>query len=144
MPSVYFHRLTVSSKDIDEQGHVNNLEYLRWMQDAAVAHSAAQGWNAQRYRAQGSGWVVRSHHIEYLQPAFAGDQIMVVTWVAGFRKVRSLRKYQIHRSHDQALLASAETDWAYIGLERRVPRRIPQELIDSFDVVTDPIIEFPP
>lgn len=137
MPAVYRHRLTVPQTAIDGQGHANNLEYLRWMQDAAVAHSAAQGWDAERYRQLGAGWVVRSHWIEYLRPVFAGEAITVVTWVAGFRKIRSLRKFKMLREADGALLARAETDWAFIGLQHRVPRRIPPELRDAFEVVEE-------
>lgn len=137
MPAIHHHTLTVPPEAIDGQGHVNNLEYLRWMQEAAVAHSAAQGWNADRYREIGAGWVVRSHWIEYLQPAFAGDEVTVLTWVANFRKIRSLRKYKIVRTSDDAVLARAETDWAFIGLEHRVPRRVPPELADAFVIVPE-------
>jgi acyl-CoA thioester hydrolase len=137
MPAIYHHQLTVSPAAIDGQGHVNNLEYLRWMQDAAVAHSAAQGWPAERYREIGAGWVVRSHWIEYLQPAFAGDEVTVLTWVANFRKIRSLRRYRIVRAGDAAVLARAETDWAFIGLAHRVPRRVPPELSSAFFVVPE-------
>ena len=137
MPALFRHRLTVSASAIDGQGHVNNLAYLQWMQDAAVAHSAAQGWNTLRYREIGSAWVVRSHWIKYLQPAFEGEKLVVATWVASFGKVRSLRKYRVFRENDRAVLASAETDWAFIGLEHRVPRRIPDVLIASFEVLDD-------
>lgn len=137
MPAIYTHSLKVASHAIDGQGHVGNLEYLRWMQDAAVAHSAAQGWDADRYRQIGAGWVVRSHWIEYLQPAFAGDEVTVHTWVANFRKIRSLRKYKIVRAADEAVLARAETDWAFIGLQHRVPRRVPSELSSAFVIVPE-------
>ena len=61
MPAVYEHSLTVSPDAIDSQGHVNNLEYLRWMQDAAVLHSAAQGWPRERYLELGAaGWCART------------------------------------------------------------------------------------
>ena len=135
MPAVYRYEHKVDEDEIDGQGHVNNLEYLKWMQAAAIAHSEAQGWSASRYRQVGAGWVVRSHTIEYLQPAFAGDQIEVLTWVANFRKVRSLRKYRIVRRGDDRPLAVAATDWTFIGLERRLPRRVPPELIDAFQLV---------
>jgi acyl-CoA thioester hydrolase len=133
--AIYEHRLVVTPTSIDSQGHVNNLEYIRWMQDAAVAHSALQGWPSSRYLEAGAGWVARSHWIEYLQPGFAGDELVVYTWVADFRKVRSLRKYKIVRPRDQSVLAVAETDWAFIGLEHRVPRRVPPEVIDAFVIV---------
>ncbi|MCA9249145.1 MAG: acyl-CoA thioesterase [Planctomycetales bacterium] len=137
MPAVFEHCLTVPSGAIDGQGHVNNLEYLRWMQDAAVAHSAAQGWPTARYREIGAGWVVRSHKIEYRLPAFAGDRIVLLTWVANFHKIRSLRKYKITRPADGAILAIAETEWAFIGLEHHVPRRVPEELRAAFAIVAD-------
>lgn len=135
MPAVFEYCLTVPTEAIDGQGHVNNLEYVRWMQDAAVAHSNAQGWPAARYRELGAGWVARSHWIEYLQPAFAGDSVVVYTWVADFRKIRSLRKYKMVRTADRTVLAVAETDWAFIGFEPRAPRRVPREVADAFIVV---------
>lgn len=49
MPAVFRWSHLVTQDEIDEQKHVNNLEYLRWTQTAAVAHSAAQGWTADRY-----------------------------------------------------------------------------------------------
>ena len=137
MPAIFEYRLTVADEAIDGQGHVNNLEYVRWMQQAAVAHSNAQGWTAERYKQLGAGWVVRSHKIEYLQAAFAGDQIVVYTWVADMRKVRSLRKYKMVRTADGVTVATAETDWAFFGYEHRVPRRIPIELIESFVLVPE-------
>ena len=73
----------------------------------------------------------------YLAPAFAGEEIEVVTWVSNFRKVTSLRRYRIVRPSDGAVLATAETDWAYIGRKRNVPRRIPAELIADFVLVPD-------
>lgn len=139
MIAIYEHRLRVPPEAIDAQGHVNNLEYVRWMQDAAVAHSNAVGWNGQRYRELGSGWVVRSHKIEYLQAAFADDEIVVFTWVSNLRKIRSLRKYKIVRTgtDENVVLAVAETDWAFIGLDERVPRRIPPEVAEAFTIVPE-------
>jgi acyl-CoA thioester hydrolase len=137
VPAVFEYDLTVSDEAIDGQGHVNNLEYVRWMQQAAVAHSNAQGWTAERYKQLGAGWVVRSHKIEYLQAAFAGDRIVVYTWVADMRKVRSLRKYKMVRTGDGVTVATAETDWAFFGYQNRVPRRIPTELIESFMLVPE-------
>jgi acyl-CoA thioester hydrolase len=135
MPAIFEYMHTVRSDEIDDQGHVNNVAYLGWMQSAAVAHSTAQGWPPERYREVGAGWVVRSHRIEYLLPAFAEQQIVVRTWVADFRKIASLRKYKITRRSDSAVLAIAETNWVFIGLDHRVPRRVPVELIESFTLV---------
>ena len=135
MPAIYDHTHTVLESEIDGQGHVNNIEYVKWMNWAAVAHSSLQGWPPERYREVGAGWVVRTHRIDYLQAAFAGEEIVVRTWVSDFKKVTSLRKYRILRPSDNATLAVAETNWAFIGLEHHVPRRIPAELSGAFELV---------
>ncbi len=137
MPAIYEHPHIVLASEIDDQGHVNNVEYVKWMNWAAVTHSSLQGWPPERYREVGAGWVVRTHRVEYLQAAFEGDEIVVRTWVADFKKVTSTRKYRILRRSDKATLVIAETNWAFIGLEHHVPRRIPPELSGAFELVPD-------
>jgi acyl-CoA thioester hydrolase len=135
MPAVYFHRHTVHDDEIDELGHANNAAYVTWMQTAAVAHSTAQGWSTERYRQACFAWVARSHKIDYLQPAFAGDELLVRTWVADMQRVSSLRRYEIIREQDNQVLARAETRWAFIHWESRKPTRIPAEVSQNFTVV---------
>ncbi len=135
MPEIFQYRYTVRSEDIDAIGHANNVAYIEWMQSAAVAHSAAQGWPGEEYHRLGSGWVVRSHQIKYVQPALDQDAIVVQTWVATMKKVTSLRRYQIMRANDEALLATAETNWAFIDYSTGQPRRIPPEVARAFQVV---------
>jgi acyl-CoA thioester hydrolase len=135
MPDIFEFHHTIADDEIDSLGHANNVAYVDWMQSAAVAHSSAQGWPGQRYRQIGQGWVVRSHQIEYLQPAFAGEEIVIRTWVATMRKVSSLRRYRILRAVDQAVLATAETLWAFIDYSTGQPQRIPAEVAESFQIV---------
>lgn len=135
MPAIYEHQLIVSNHEIDRLGHVNNIDYLRWMQAAATAHSAAQGWPSARYLELGAGWVVRSHKIEYLAQAVEGEAIVVKTWVANIEKIRSLRKFKIVRVADNALLAVAETQWVFVCYQRIQPRRVPDEVRSAFEIV---------
>jgi acyl-CoA thioester hydrolase len=134
MPAIYEHALVVAADEIDRLGHVNNLVYLAWMQAAALAHSAAQGWTPDRYEQLGSGWVVRSHTIKYLQPAYADQRLIVRTWVADMGKVSSTRRYKIVRSVDDSLLASAATEWAYVDYTTGQLRRIPEEVWRAFEL----------
>jgi acyl-CoA thioester hydrolase len=140
MSAIYEYSHVVTEAEIDDViNHVNNLAYLKWMQSAALAHSAAQGWPAAAYQKLGAGWVVRSHQIEYRQPAFTGDAIVVRTWVANLKKVTSLRRYDIIRADEQkkSILAIAATDWAFIHFATHQPRRIPPEVIRAFEIVPD-------
>jgi acyl-CoA thioester hydrolase len=137
MPVIYHHAHRVSHSEIDQVGHVNNLEYVRWLQNAAIAHSTVQGWSADAYRELGMGWVVRSHFIEYLYPAFADDEIIVRTWVASMKRVTSLRRYEIWRPKDNKKLATAETNWAFVKFSTHQPCRVPPEILQSFELLTD-------
>ncbi len=144
MPEVFLYRHRVRADEIDLLGHANNVAYVRWLQDAAVAHSDAQGWPGRRHLALGSGWVVRSHYIEYLEPARSGDEIVVQTWVASFKKVTSVRRYRIYRAADALLLARAETHWAYVVYATGKPCRIPQEVIDAFVAAGEDVAPYSP
>jgi acyl-CoA thioester hydrolase len=135
MPRVLVQTLVVPPDAIDVNGHVNNLAYLRWMQDVAIQHSAEQGWPVERYRAAGTGWVVRSHFIEYLQPAFAGESLSLLTWVAGFRQHMSPRRYLFWRARDRQTVARAETMWVFVNASTGRPQRIPPEVQNAFEVV---------
>ena len=138
MSRIHVRDFTVSDGAIDVNHHVNNLEYLRWMQDIAVEHSAARGWPLARYQATRTAWVVRSHSIEYLRPAFAGDLLSLLTWVADLRPRSSLRKYLVWRASDRQILAQAETRWVLVEVGAGRARAIPAELRSSFEVVADP------
>ena len=80
---------------------------------------------------------MRAHQIEYLQPAFVGDEIKVVTWVSSFSKFTTVRKYQVLRERDNLLLAKAATTWAFISWPKRLPKRCPPELVEAFVCVPD-------
>lgn len=134
MPQVYQYKLTVPDHALDVNGHVNNIEYLKWMQDAAVLHSDIQGCTKATIEA-GATWVVRTHHIEYLKPAFAGERIVVLTWVTNFRRVQSLRKYKIVRLDDHTVLVEGETNWVFVDAKTGALRSIPQNVIDSFEIL---------
>src|SRR3954469_8768259 len=99
MSLTYTHHLQVPASAIDENGHVNNVEFIRWMQDAAVAHADAVGCS-ELTRAHHAIWVVRRHEIEYRRQAFVGDQIEVRTGIADCRHVSSRRKYEFFRPSD--------------------------------------------
>lgn len=134
MPQIYQYALTVPENAVDVNGHVNNIEYLRWMQDAAVLHSDIQGCTKATIAA-GATWVVRTHHIEYLRPAFAGDNIAVLTWVSNFRRVKSLRKHRIIRIEDRAVLVDGETDWVFVDARTGRLRSIPPNVMTSFELL---------
>lgn len=133
MERVHEYAVQVDPSLIDANGHVNNVEYVRWMQEAAVSHADARGLT-DATRDAGATWVVRSHRVEYLRPSVAGDRVKVLTWVADFRRAFSLRRYRFVRESDGVLLARGETDWVFVDVASGRPRSVPDELKAMFEV----------
>ncbi|MCK5586260.1 acyl-CoA thioesterase [Candidatus Bipolaricaulota bacterium] len=133
---IFRHEFTVPETAIDGNGHVNNVAYVRWMIDVAVGHFRASG-AASAMHDIGASWVVRSHRIEYLRPAFAGDQVRASTWIVNFSRVRSLRRYKFVRLSDGAVLAKGETDWVFVNAASGRPCSIPKEIKAAFVLVPD-------
>jgi len=133
---VYSYEFTVPPDAIDENGHVNNVCYVQWMQEAAVRHYESIG-GIPLTQAIGATWVVRSHNIEYLRPAFAGGRIELRTWVVNIRRVRSLRRYRFIRVVDGKLLVKGETDWVFVDAKTGVPRLVPEEIIKIFPLLPE-------
>jgi acyl-CoA thioester hydrolase len=132
-PRIFAKTFSIPADAIDELGHVNNLKYIAWMQEIAIQHSAAEGWPVERYLQSEAVWVVRSHFITYIQPAFEGETITLQTWVAEIKQRSSLRKYLALRARDQSILVEAETNWVYVDQRTGRPLRIPDDLRAAFD-----------
>jgi len=123
----FSHSFRVPAGDIDEQGHVNNVAYLRWIQDVAVAHwfDAATDEQQERF-----AWVVVRHEIDYKKPAFENEGVTITTWVGEWSKVTCERFTEITRGDD--LLARGRTVWCMLDRETAKPARIASELVKRF------------
>ena len=132
MPAVHSKILRVAEDAIDIHGHVNNQEYLRWMQEIAIEHSSLQGWPMDRYLELGASWFVKSHFIEYLRPALLGEDILACTWVEDMNSRTSLRRTLFLRMSDRQVLARAATQWVFVRLGNGRPASIPPELRTAF------------
>jgi len=124
--------ITIPKSAIDENGHVNNVTYVQWMQDIAVEHYASIGG----VTAQGpdATWVVREFMREYFMPAFENEEIEIKTWVEDIRRVRSLRKYEFTRKNDGKVLVKGETDWVFVDAKTGRPLAIPESVSSVFAV----------
>ena len=135
MIRIYQQIISVPPSCIDINGHANNTVYIHWMQEVAVAHSTANGWSPERYQQNQAGWFARRHYLDYLKPALVDQSLTIQTWVAGFQKTRSMRRYQI--CHQATPIFRAETEFVYFDFERQRPARPPRILVESFEVVAD-------
>jgi len=115
--------------DIDEQNHVNNTVYLRWVQDIATAHwRAVASSKAQKV----IGWVVLRHEIDYKGPATLGDEVVLCTWVGEATRLTFERFTEIRRKSDGQLLSQARTLWCPIHAQTGRPVRVSADVRAQF------------
>jgi acyl-CoA thioester hydrolase len=118
--------ITVQPADIDDMAHVNNVVYVRWVQDVAAAH-----WNmlATAEAKQKYLWVVLRHEIDYLSPAVIDDTVLATTWVGESNGPRSERFVHITNKNTGKVIVKAKTTWCLLdGITLR-PRRVDEEVI---------------
>lgn len=150
----YLAHFRVRFHELDPLGHVNNATYLNFLEQTAIDHAAAGGYDLEHLRRLGGLFIARRHEIDFLRPALAGHWLQVVTWAVALRGARALREYRIRRldpppTDDQAptdrlipaapldipvdhLVVRARTEWAFVDQATGRPRRIPEELAAAF------------
>jgi len=123
--------MPVERADIDQLGHVNNVTYVRWVQDAAVAHWRAVAPADDQAKVM---WIVLRHEIDYRQPALLGDTILARTWVGTASRLKFERLTELLRAADRMLLAKARTLWCPIDVRTGRPVSVSAEVRARFSV----------
>jgi acyl-CoA thioester hydrolase len=127
MSETFILPLTILPDDIDQLGHVNNIVYLRWVQDVATAHwfaVAPSAWQS------ASLWMVLRHEIDYRKSARLGDVIEAYTRVGDAHGAKFVRFVDIKRGDD--ILVSAKTTWVMVDAKSLRPMRVPADVISAF------------
>lgn len=132
-PSVFTYAFTVPQSVIDENGHVNNVAYVQWMQEAAIRHRQSLDYKSP----ENTGWFVHEHHIEYFLPASLGDELEVRRWLSEIKRMRLHRRYEFSCKSDGKVVARGETDWVYVDAKTGRPIAISAEVQVLFPAVAD-------
>jgi acyl-CoA thioester hydrolase len=132
-PRTFQHDLTVTDDDIDVLGHASNIAFVRWIQDAAMAHSMSVGLGLDAYQRMGAVFMVVRHEIDYVRPALRGDHLEARTWISSVMAAKCLRATQLVRKADGQMMAKGVTTWAFIELATGRPRRIPGDVRVAFE-----------
>lgn len=122
--------IDVLPEHLDDLDHVNNVQYLEWVQRISREHwqiLTRPQWDSQY------AWVVRSHHITYHHPAVLGDKLTVVTHVKTARGAQSERHVEITLEGTETLVASCVTHWVLLDAQSGKPSRVPEEMIRALE-----------
>lgn len=128
--------VTVTTADIDQMGHTNNVVYLSWCERVAWSHSQTLGLGFDAYERLGTACVARRHELDYLAPTFAGEQLMLGTWIAeNTGRVDMWRAYQIVRVADGKTVLRGRTQWICVDLASGRPKRQPAEFVEAYRAI---------
>lgn len=131
-PGVFKLRRWVEWRDIDGAQHVNNANYLAYLEECGVQVARAYGWPMARMMEAGFGIVARRYRIEYRQPAVQGDELELATWISDVKRATVVRHYTVKKAGDGALLARAHALWVCVDLATGRPIRIPAGFLADF------------
>ena len=133
LPSPYVHPVAATAADIDAYGHVNNSVYLRWLDEAAWAHSSALGVTTHDCCEARRGMVVWRSQLNYLAPAFAGDALEVGTWlVFTDGRLRVDRRFQVLRLRDDRTVLRGLIHYVCADLDSGRPKRMLPEYVARY------------
>lgn len=125
----YATKLIVKPEHIDDLNHVNNIQYVTWVQDIAIEH-----WEEATTKPVKDNyfWILLEHHISYKKPAFLNDVLEVKTYIKENKGVTSLRCVDFYNKETNTLLASSTTTWCLFNRTSEKPNRITAEIMNCF------------
>ena len=133
MPSRFSVDVPLRWSDMDAYGHVNNVQFLRLLEDARVI--GFEAWFGQDRSVLSEGILVARHEIEYLAPLlFRVPPIVVDMWAtriggAGFDLAYEVRDGREGGGADgDVVFARAETTLVLYDFTTTKPRRMDDAL----------------
>jgi acyl-CoA thioester hydrolase len=124
MENVFEFKITVSLDDIDDLNHVNNVVYVKWMDEVAFNHWI---FLTKENPLPEYVWVVVRHEVDYKKQALLGDVITAKTWVGETKGFTSERFIAFFKG--DVLLAKSKTIWAMLDAKTYKPSRIRENVL---------------
>jgi acyl-CoA thioester hydrolase len=116
--------LKVRSYECDSYSHVNNANYLNYLEYARWEFLKAIGFDYEKAIKSGYGTYVTRIEIDYKKPAFTDDALVIRSWPVKKGAVSGTIAQEIWRGED--LLVNAKVTWAFVD-SRGMPVKIPPE-----------------
>ncbi len=114
---------------IDANGHVNNVVYLDWAQQLAIAHWDSRAPEDERAR---WAWIAIRHEVDYRRPLVLGETATGRTWVAEASEGPRFDRFVRIDGPDGQMCAQVRTVWVLIEQSSGRPRRVPDWMVRTF------------
>jgi len=117
--------LQVRTYECDSYGHVNNANYLNYLEFARYEYLKDIGFDYVQAVDKGYGLFIARIEIDYKKPAITDDVLNIKTWPLKKGAVSGTMAQKISRGDD--ILIEAIVTWAFVNAKTGMPAKIPPE-----------------
>lgn len=120
-------QITIYYEDTDAQGIVYHANYLKYFERFRTQWLMDHGhWD--KITASGAYFVVKSLQLDYLAPAYLGDQLLINGDFKQLRPTLALWQQTIHKGPQ--CICRGQFEIAYINAKGR-PQKLPEDLFSQ-------------
>jgi len=125
--SLIFEKLIeVTEEHIDFNKHVNNVQYIKWVEEIAGEH-----WDFVKHKTEFPNdiWMLLDHHIQYKKQVYLGDVVAVKTYPKPPEGIRQPRKVEFYCNNQ--LVVDSTTLWVFVDRDSGKVKRLEQDWLDK-------------
>ena len=125
MKLVHIKEIVVSDEHLDQNNHVNNVQYVHWVEEMAKEH-----WDLLKTSTPFADdfWVLSDHHIQYKKQVFKGEVLTLKTYPEKPEGIRQPRKVEFYRGEE--LVVDSRTLWVLIDKGTQKIKRIENDWLE--------------
>ena len=125
MKLVHIKEIVVSDEHLDQNNHVNNVQYVHWVEEMAKEH-----WDLLKTSTPFADdfWVLSDHHIQYKKQVFKGELLTLKTYPEKPEGIRQPRKVEFYRGEE--LVVDSRTFWVLIDKGTQKIKRIENDWLE--------------
>ena len=127
MNLMYEKQIQVTEEHIDQNNHVNNVQYVHWVEEVAAEH-----WDLLKQQTEyaNDAWMLLDHHIRYKKQVYLNDMITVRTYPMTPEGAKQPRKVEFY-CNDQ-LVVDSSTLWILFDPETKKIKRLESDWLENF------------
>ena len=126
MKLVHIKEIVVSDEHLDQNNHVNNVQYVHWVEEMAKEH-----WDLLKTSTPFADdfWVLSDHHIQYKKQVFKGELLTLKTYPEKPEGIRQPRKVEFYRGEE--VVVDSRTLWILMDSQNLKIRRVPEDWLEK-------------
>lgn len=125
MGLIYEKQIVVTEEHIDRNNHVNNVQYVKWVEEIAGEH-----WDFVKHKTNNPEdiWMLLDHHIQYKKQVYLGELLTIKTFPKTPEGIRQPRKVEFYCNGQ--LVVDSLTLWVFIDKETQRIIRLENSWLD--------------